>query len=651
MQSFLRKSIFGWFLIFPFLLSGQAPDLDSLLVTWQDESQSDSIRTRAYNTYVEVGFLYSRPDTVPALANSLIDFGNDRGYLQAKAAGYRLKGISNAMMGNYSESIGFFSDARETYEEAGNYPGVANSLKNIGNVYLYQGNRPRALEYAKKALVIYEDLGDKEGIAATLNNLGHIYWEQSNSERALEYGKKSLAIYEELGDKAAVAGRLSNLANIYFSQKNYELALETNQRALELNRELNNQMGVAQIYSNNGAIYFELGNTDEAYDYATKALDLHRKLGNKMAISSELVNLGFILIDQKKIRKALESCHEGLAMAEEIGAMKEQRKVCKCLYAGYKSQGNGNKALQYHEQMLSLEDSLQSEETANKLQQMEYEKQMLADSLKNEEEKLKTEMAYQEEVAEKEKSRNLFMAGGLILLILAGGLYSRNRYVRRAKARIEHEKDRSENLLLNILPAEIAEELKEKGEASARDFEKVSILFTDFKGFTQASEKLTAGELVQEINICFKAFDAIVEKYGVEKIKTIGDAYMAAGGLPVPDDTAAEKTVRAALEMQAFMIERKAERDAAGLPGFEMRVGIHTGHVVAGIVGVKKFQYDVWGDTVNTASRMESSGEVGKVNISDATYEQVKDVPGFRFESRGKVQAKGKGEMEMWFVF
>ena len=297
-----------------------------------------------------------------------------------------------------------------------------------------------------------------------------------------------------------------------------------------------------------------------------------------------------------------------------------------------------------------LEDSLQAKETTKSLQRMEFQKQVLQDSITQAETDRLVLEAHQEEVRQKNQTRNVLAGGGLIVLILAGGLYGRVRYIRKSKAVLQTEKDRSENLLLNILPADIAEELKQKGRADARDFEKVSILFTDFKGFTAASEKLSAQELVAEINICFEAFDGIMGKYGVEKIKTIGDAYMAAGGLPVPNDDSVKNTVLAALEMQAFISKRKVELDALGQPAFEMRVGVHTGPVVAGIVGVKKFQYDIWGDTVNTASRMESSGEVGKVNISQSTYELLKDDSQFTFESRGKIEAKGKGEMEMYFV-
>ena len=209
---------------------------------------------------------------------------------------------------------------------------------------------------------------------------------------------------------------------------------------------------------------------------------------------------------------------------------------------------------------------------------------------------------------------------------------------------------KSENLLLNILPAEIAYELKSKGKSEARHYESATILFSDFKDFTETSAKLTAEELVEEINHCFKGFDFIIEKFKIEKIKTIGDAYMAAGGLPLPNKNSVRNTVLAAIEMQRFMIRRKVQNKAANRTFFEMRVGVHTGSVVAGIVGVKKFQYDIWGDTVNTAHRVENVCESGKVNISQATYELIKDDAAFTFEPRGKLEVKGKGEIEMWFV-
>jgi class 3 adenylate cyclase len=255
--------------------------------------------------------------------------------------------------------------------------------------------------------------------------------------------------------------------------------------------------------------------------------------------------------------------------------------------------------------------------------------------------------------------RNFTMGIAVLLMIVAGIIFNRFRVTHKQKIIIEKEKQRSEELLLNILPSEVAEELKEKGSADAKQFESVTVMFTDFKGFTQIAEKLSPTELVNEIHTCFKAFDEIISKHNLEKIKTIGDAYMCAGGLPVVNKTHASDVVKAALEIQQLMnappnlpegeeSQRAGQVSPSGRFRGAVRIGIHTGPVVAGIVGVKKFAYDIWGDTVNIASRMESSGEAGKVNVSGSTFELVKDK--FICNHRGKIQAKNKGEIDMYFV-
>lgn len=210
---------------------------------------------------------------------------------------------------------------------------------------------------------------------------------------------------------------------------------------------------------------------------------------------------------------------------------------------------------------------------------------------------------------------------------------------------IVSEKKKSDELLLNILPEEVAEELKQKGTSGARYFDHVSVMFTDFVDFTKAGEKFTPQQLVDELDTCFKAFDDIISRYGIEKIKTIGDAYLAVCGLPAAVDDHATKTVMAARDILHYMKERKASMPDQA---FDIRIGIHSGSVVAGIVGVKKFAYDIWGDTVNTAARMEQSGVAGHINISQTTYNLVKDK--FRCSYRGEIAAKNKGDMDMYFV-
>ena len=209
---------------------------------------------------------------------------------------------------------------------------------------------------------------------------------------------------------------------------------------------------------------------------------------------------------------------------------------------------------------------------------------------------------------------------------------------------VTEQKQRSDNLLLNILPEEVAEELKLKGESKAQRYDEVSVLFTDFVNFTKISEQLGVEELLNELNINFTAFDKIMEKYGLEKIKTIGDAYLAVCGLPVNDERHAQNTVKAALDILEFVQKRKQEV----LYGLDIRIGINSGSLIAGIIGVKKFAYDIWGDTVNTAARMEQNSQPGKINISENTFGLVKE--DFTCIHRGKLVAKGKGEMDMYFV-
>lgn len=205
-----------------------------------------------------------------------------------------------------------------------------------------------------------------------------------------------------------------------------------------------------------------------------------------------------------------------------------------------------------------------------------------------------------------------------------------------------------EKLLLNILPSETAMELREKGEATPKLYESVTMMFTDFEHFSQIAENLSPQELVSELNACFVAFDEITEKYNLEKIKTIGDSYMCAGGIPVTNQSHALDAVNAGLEIQEYISRKNRNRSASGLPPWNVRIGIHTGQVVSGVVGRRKFAYDIWGDAVNIASRMESCGEVGKVNISETTYSMVKEH--FSCFHRGKISAKNKGEIDMYFV-
>lgn len=220
--------------------------------------------------------------------------------------------------------------------------------------------------------------------------------------------------------------------------------------------------------------------------------------------------------------------------------------------------------------------------------------------------------------------------------------------IERQKEMLENEKEKADELLYNILPQEIAIELKNKGKATARQYRLASIMFTDFQSFTKIAEKISPQDLVTELDYYFVNFDRIIEKYHIEKIKTIGDAYMCAGGIPLRNKSNPIDIVLAGLEVQRFVINNNPERVEQGKHPWGLRIGIHTGEITAGVIGSKRFAYDIWGDSVNIGSRMEEAGEVGKVNISGATYEYIKEF--FDCEYRGKIKAKNKGLIDMYFV-
>jgi class 3 adenylate cyclase/uncharacterized protein HemY len=644
----IRYSII--FLIFICNITYAQTDLAALFSTWEDKTLPDSTRAVAFEKYINDGFFHSDADSAIALLNQLYKFSEEADYKTGMIDALSTLGYGYFRTGNYPKALESYNKGLDLAKKANDKEGVANLLLKTGYIYHDNADLIMALAYYQRSLKIFEEINDTSGIGSVYNEFGNIYSEKEESEKALDYFQKAIAINKKLDAEDDNSPIYLNIGRVYLDQKKISKALDYFKKGLAINEKDDDKLGIASGLGNIGDLYIMQGEYDKALDYLLRSLKITEAIEDIQGSTANLLAIGEIHAIQGKYFKSIESCKKSLALAQDLGDLDDQMHSCQCLYEAYKEIGKSNKALEYHEQMLLLSDSLKTEETTKKILSMEFSRTRMADSLAQVEKDFEVEMLHRDEVRKKENNRNIAIAAGLFFLILAGGFYSRWRYVRKSKAIIEKEKDRSENLLLNILPSEIAEELKEKGSADARDFDMASILFSDFKGFTQISEKQTAKELVAEINHCFKAFDNICEKYSIEKIKTIGDAYMAAGGLPVPSDDSVKNTVLAALEMQSFIINRKVQKEAKNEIPFEMRVGIHTGPVVAGIVGVKKFQYDVWGDTVNIASRMESSGAIDKVNISQDTYNLIKKYPQFKFESRGKIKAKGKGEVEMYFV-
>ncbi len=256
--------------------------------------------------------------------------------------------------------------------------------------------------------------------------------------------------------------------------------------------------------------------------------------------------------------------------------------------------------------------------------------------------------------AQKQKNRLYIIAAALalsLLVVLFALLFTRQKALRELAEKnkiIQEEKKRSDDLLLNILPEEVMHELKAHGKTKPLNYSKATVLFADIKDFTKISEQLSPDDLIEGLDAYFERFDKVIEKYDIEKIKTIGDAYVCAGGVPTKSEGNPHIVVQAALDFMYEIDKLRRERLAVGKIPFEFRIGIHTGQLVAGVIGIRKFAYDIWGDTVNMAARMQQTSEAGKINISGATYELVRDK--FACVYRGKVEAKNKGEIDMYYV-
>ena len=350
---------------------------------------------------------------------------------------------------------------------------------------------------------------------------------------------------------------------------------------------------------------------------------------------SEFLNyISDIYQEQQNFEAATEYANKSLELATKHKLKDQISNANLQLSELMQNSGNYKEALERYIQHDIYQDSIINLENVQNMANLEVGKK---------EAELKVE-------TQKRKNQRIIIWStvGILLLtsLLAYGLFRRHKYVKATNKIIAAEKQRSDDLLLNILPEETAKELKDKGRVEAKKYPSVTVLFTDFKGFTSYAENLSPEKLVKTIDHYFTEFDSIVEKYGLEKIKTIGDAYMAVGGLSFDEKDQAKEMIMAAKEMNAFVT--KAKHDDYTDATFDIRIGINTGAVVAGVVGSKKFAYDIWGDTVNIASRMESCSEAGRINISEDTYNIVKD--DFECEYRGKIAVKNRGEMKMYFV-
>jgi len=516
----------------------------------------------------------------------------------------------------------------------------------LSSGYLRQGNAHRLLgnlEQALKSFFRGAEIAKKAKNLATQGAIfaaiADVYSIMDNSDNSMNYYGKSIALFRRIKDSVPLASALTNAGDEYFNSSNYDSAMAYFEEAGIIFEKINYLNGTAYNLGNVGMVYAEQGKDVLAETNINEAITILEEIEDYYPISVYLTYMSDIYSGKNDLKKALTYAEKSLELATNHGLKDQISEANLKLSELYEQSGDLATSYKHYKEHIIYRDSVKNIEA---VQQMANQRTNYEVAQKQ----IEVDLADQR----RKNQRNISIATAValfLIVLMAVGLYRRNKFIRKTKQIIEQEKERSDSLLLNILPEETALELKEKGKVKAKKYDAVTVLFSDFKDFTSYSEKLSPEALVETVDFYFSKFDAIIEKHGLEKIKTIGDAYMCAGGLHDNEKDHASRMVLAAMEIAAFVEDTKNDMAASELT-FDIRIGINTGPVVAGVVGTRKFAYDIWGDTVNVAARMESNSEAGKINISENTYDLIKDSYNCAF--RGEIKVKNRGSLKMYFV-
>ena len=529
------------------------------------------------------------PEKVLKFSNELLRRAKASNSIEYIIGAYIQKGNALRLKGDLNLALQNFLEGFKIANEEERKRELGILYKNIADVYSGMGDYRNAILNYKNAIPILKAENDSISYADAMENIGDEYnLKLVKPDSALLFFKESGAIYRALDYKLGIAYNLGNVGLAYALKGENDIAERNIGQATEMLEELGDYYPICVYLTYMSDIYAERGDWDAAFGFAHKSLDLANQHSLKEQISDAYLKLSEL----------------------------------------YEKRGNTKESLKYYQNHIAFRDSVTNivvvQEVAN---QRVAQKQIEVDLLNQQKRNQKIIFIAM-----------IIIAGLTIILLLTLYWYYRA---------ISKEKKISEKLLHNILPSETAEELKEYGKVQAKKFESVTVLFTDFKDFTRYSASLTPENLVRSVDYYFSKFDEVFRKHGLEKIKTIGDAYMCVGGLHYHKEDHALKMVLAAIEINEFVRDSK-KLSSKNETRFDMRIGINTGAVVAGVVGIEKFAYDIWGDTVNVASRMQSNSAPGKINISENTYELIKDT--FDSEYRGEFEVKNKGMMKMYYV-
>ena len=570
---------------------------------------------------------------------------------------YQLIGLEYQKSEKYDKGISYYENilGQISIESSKDVRGILHN--NLGVLYSKKKDLQNSELHFKKALKLITQEKQYASVLAMTNiNLAIISQKTKRQDEAINYTRRADYL-SGISENKKLKNEVDYItANIYFYVSDYYNALLYIDETIDGARETNDRDLVAKALLFKSKIYGSLDNYELERDAKSDYLQEESIINSEKAIHDNSVNSKRISVEriEKDVLLDQKNKAEQIAEKEKMNAKIEAQKARESKIIRDQAlvvaqhEKDKSKLIEIEKNVALNKAKRDSLTAVNALVQEENAIQ------RSRSDSIATALAIQKQkVAQKEADtandilQRTYLIGlllGLIIVIVIGGMIRQ----RRLNNQISEERDKSDKLLLNILPKRIANELKHNSKVPPRKYEKVSVLFTDFVGFTNIAEILTEDELIEELDRYFNVFDGIIEKHNLEKIKTIGDSYMCAGGIPMPNTTNALDAVKAGLEIAEFVNMDVEAKKKKGIPFWDIRIGINTGSVIAGVVGSKKFAYDIWGDTVNIASRIESSGMQGEVNVSLSTYNEIKDE--FECVSRGNIIVKNKGAVPMFYV-
>lgn len=635
--------LFIAFIALPVIPQFKGTDIIDSLSSVLSKSTKDTNRVNLLNTLAE-NYYSINPDSGIKYALQSVKLSKEIKWEYGLANAYSFLGINNSVKGNYDDALENFKSSLEIYKELEDTDGISKQLGYLGIVNMNLSNFTSALDYYQQALKLDKEEGNTIRVAKQLGNIGIVYTNLNDYKKAMEYNKRALKISEEVGDKISISRQLGSIALNYTHLKNYKKALDYYQRALQIDEEENNHKGVAIKLGNIGILFLDSNNYKEANKYFVKALKKNEDMGSVRGVAINLSNLsefhyrltqdsiinnpkynkeGLNLNKRFNMNKALEYGTQAEKLGSEIGAKRQLIEIYHILDKANESIGNYEIAYNYQTKWVTLKDSIFSIEKTTEIANLESNKE---NEIKAKELKVKDL-----EIQRKDNEQTAMIVGLIAFMIVLIIIVLQRR--------------KSEKLLLNILPYKIAKRLKRNEKNIADRFENVSIIFVDIVGFTTYSRETEPEQIVTALNDIFTRFDMLSFKHGLEKIKTIGDCYMAVAGLPEPNQNHAHSTALFAMEAKDIM-HNYVTPDGKKL---QFRIGVDSGPVVAGVIGESKFSYDLWGDAVNMASRMESTGLPNEIQVT-GNFLKLIEGKGIKFKERGVVDIKGKGMITTYLL-